>query len=262
MSDLEYDIRNRVAWIRLNRPQQKNAFTLEMIDEWARRLQQAEADAEVGAIVVTGNGGSFCSGVDLSVIEDLQQRGDALAWKSLLWDRVHRIAFTLERLDKPVIAAVSGAAVGAGMDMSLMCDMRFAARSARFCEGYIRIGAVPGDGGCYFLPRLVGSAKALELFLSGEFVDAEEALRIGLVNRVYDDSELEQRTQHFAEKIVAHSPVALRMIKRAVYQSRDTDLRTALDMISSHMGIVQTTPDAQEAFNAFREGRQPRFGGA
>jgi enoyl-CoA hydratase/carnithine racemase len=259
MSDLEYEIRNRVAWIRLNRPQQKNAFTLEMIDAWAERLQEAGQDAGVGAIVVTGKGGSFCSGVDLAVIEDLQGRGDALAWKSLLWDRVHRIAFALERLDKPVIAAVSGAAVGAGMDMSLMCDLRFAGRSARFCEGYIRIGAVPGDGGCYFLPRLVGSAKALELFLSGEFVDADEALRIGLVNRVYDDGELEEQTQQFAEKIVAHSPVALRMIKRAVYQSRNSDLRTALDMISSHMGVVQTTRDAQEAFNAFRERRQPRF---
>ena len=262
MSDLQYEVTNRVAWIRLNRPEQKNAFTLEMIDAWARHLQEAAADAQVGAIVVTGNGGSFCSGVDLAVIEDLQKRGDALAWKTLLWDRIHRIAFALERLDKPVIAAVAGTAVGAGMDMALMCDMRFAGRSARFCEGYIRIGAVPGDGGCYFLPRLVGTAKALELFLSGDFIDAEEALRIGVANRVYDDAELEAQTQRFAEKIVGHSPIALRMIKRAVYQSRDADLRTALDMISSHMGVVQTTADAQEAFSAFREGRRPRFTGA
>ena len=262
MSDLEYGINNRVAWIRLNRPGQKNAFTLEMIDAWAQRLQQAEDDREVGAIVVTGNGGNFCSGVDLAVIEDLQKRGDALAWKSLLWDRVHRIAFTLERLDKPVIAAVSGAAVGAGMDMSLMCDLRFAGRSARFCEGYIRIGAVPGDGGCYFLPRLVGSAHARERVMSGALVDSEEAFRIGQVKSVYDDRALEAETQRFAEKVVAHSPVALRLIKRAVYQSRDTDLRTALDMVSSHMGVVQTTRDAREAFDAFREGRRPRFEGA
>jgi enoyl-CoA hydratase/carnithine racemase len=261
MSDLEYKIDSGVAWIRLNRPESKNSFTLEMIDEWAQRLREAGADPSVGAVVVTGNGGSFCSGVDLVVIEELQKKGDALAWKSLLWDRVHHIAFTLEALDKPVIAAVAGTAVGAGMDMSLMCDMRFAGRSARFCEGYIRIGAVPGDGGCYFLPRLVGSAKALELFLSGEFIDADEALRIGLVNRVYDDAVLEQETQRFAEKVIAHSPIALRMIKRAVYQSRDADLRTALDMISSHMGVVQTTQDAQEAFNAFRERRAPAFKG-
>lgn len=259
--DLQYQVVDRVAWIRLNRPAQKNAFTLEMIDAWAARLEEAGRDPEVGAVVVTGNGGSFCSGVDLSVIEDLQRRGDALAWKSLLWDRVHRIAFTLERLDKPVIAAVAGPAVGAGMDMALMCDMRFAARSATFCEGYIRIGAVPGDGGCYYLPRLVGTAKALELFLSGDFIDAEEALRIGVVNRVYDDADLEAQVQRFAQKVVAHSPVAVKLIKRAVYQSAEADLRTSLDMVSSHMGIVQTTADAQEAFNAFREKRKPVFRG-
>jgi enoyl-CoA hydratase/carnithine racemase len=261
MSDLEYGVTNRVAWIRLNRPEQKNAFTLEMIDEWRQRLIEAGADPGVGAIVVTGNGGSFCSGVDLSVIAELQQRGDALAWKSLLWDRIHRIAFTLADIDKPVIAAMSGTAVGAGMDMGLMCDMRFAGRSARFCEGYIRIGAVPGDGGCYYLTRLVGTAKALELFLSGDFIDADEAHRIGIVNRVYDDAVLEAETQRFAEKLVAHSPIALRMMKRAIYQSRDADLRTALDMISSHMGVVQTTQDSQEAFNAFRERRAPNFKG-
>lgn len=262
MSDLEYQVRNRIAWIRLNRPGLKNSFTVEMIDEWTRRLQEAGADDGVAAVVVTGNGGSFCSGVDLAVMEELMERRDALAWKSLLWDRIHRIAFTLESLDKPVIAAVTGPAVGAGMDMALMCDMRFAGRSARFCEGYIRIGAVPGDGGCYFLPRLVGSAKALELFLAGEFIEAEEALRIGVVNRVYDDAELEEQTQRFAEKIAAHSPIAVRMIKRAVYQSRDADLRTALDMISSHMGVVLTTQDAKEALAAFREKRRPEFKGA
>lgn len=259
--DLQYQVTDRVAWIRLNRPEMKNAFTLEMIDAWAARLDEAGRDPGVGAIVVTGNGGSFCSGVDLAVIEDLQKRGDANAWKSLLWDRIHRIAFTLERLDKPVIAAMAGTAVGAGLDMGLMCDMRFAARSATFCEGYIRIGAVPGDGGCYFLPRLVGRAKALELFLSGEFIDAAEAHRIGLVNRVYEDDALEAETQRFAQKVVAHSPLALKLIKRAVYQSAEAPLRMSLDMISSHMGVVQTTEDAQEAFNAFREKRKPVFKG-
>ncbi len=262
MSDLEYTNVNGIGWIRLNRPQVTNAFTLEMIDAWARHLREAASDPATRAIVVTGNGGNFCSGVDLAVIEDLNRRRSALAWKQLLWDRIHHIAFALERLDKPVIAAVQGAAVGAGMDMALMCDMRFAGRSARFCEGYIRIGAVPGDGGCYFLPRIVGTAKALELFLSGEFVDADEALRIGLVNRVYDDAELEAQVQRFAEKLAAQSPIALATIKRAVYQSRELDLRTSLDMISSHMGVVETTDDAAEAFDAFRERRAPRFKGS
>jgi enoyl-CoA hydratase/carnithine racemase len=261
MDDIQYSVVNRVAWIRLNRPAQKNAFTLEMIDAWKGFLEQAGADDGVGAIVVTGNGGSFCAGADLSIIERLNGQGSAHAWKTLLWERVHRIAFTLESIDKPVIAAVKGVAVGAGLDMALMCDMRFAGRSATLSEGYIRIGAVPGDGGCYFLPRLTGVAKALELLLSGEFVDAQEALRIGMVNRVYDDSELEAETQAYAEKVAAHSPIALRTIKRATYQSLGMDMKTSLDLMSSHMGMVQTTQDAAEAFAAFRERRAPRFTG-
>lgn len=262
MPDIEYAVRNRVAWIRLNRPEQKNSFTLEMIDAWKGFLERAQADDAVGAIVVTGNGGSFCAGADLSIIEDLNAKGSAQAWKSLLWDRVHRIAFTLENVDKPVIAAVSGVAVGAGLDMALMCDMRFAAKGASLSEGYIRIGAVPGDGGCWFLPRLVGVAKALELLMSGEFIDAEEALRIGMVNRVYEDSELEEKTQAFAEKLAMQSPVALRAIKRTTYQGLRMDMRASLDMVSSHMGMVQTTADAAEAMAAFRERRQPRFKGS
>ncbi len=261
MDELQYHVTNAVAWIRLNRPEFKNAFTVAMIDEWVRRLEEASRDPGVGAIVVVGNGGSFCSGGDLSLIDDLNSGNSARAWKSLLWDHVHKVALTLETIDKPVIAAVDGAAVGAGMDMALMCDMRFASRSARFCEGYIRIGAVPGDGGCYFLPRIVGLAKALELLLSGEFVDADEALRIGLVNRIYDDAELEIETQRFAEKLANYSPIALRMIKRGTYQSLRMDLRSSLDLLSSHMGVVQTTEDAAEALTAFRERRTPKFKG-
>lgn len=261
MADIEYSVVDQVAWIRLNRPKVKNSFTLEMIDQWAQFLRDAKTDPGVGAIVVTGSADSFCGGVDLSVMQAMVADDDALAWKNLLWERVHHIAFTLEQLDKPVIAAVNGTAVGAGMDMSLMCDMRFAARSARFCESYIRIGAVPGDGGCFFLPRLVGVAKALELLLSGEFVGAEEGLRIGLVNRVYDDAELEAQTQAFARKLIGHNPLAMRMIKRTVYQSLHLDMRTSLDLISSHMAVVQTNAKADDALDAFRAGQRERSPG-
>ena len=261
MDDLQYHVTDGVAWIRLNRPKSKNAFTIAMIDEWVRRLEEASNDPAVGAIAVAGNGGSFCAGGDLSLIDNFNGEKSARAWKSLLWDHVHKVALTLETIDKPVIAAIAGSAVGAGMDMALMCDMRFASKSAKFCEGYIRIGAVPGDGGCYYLPRLVGVGKALELLLSGEFLDADEALRIGLVNRVYEDSELETETQKFAARLASLSPIALRTIKRATYQSLRMDLRSSLDLLSSHMGVVQTTEDAAEALKAFREQRAPKFKG-
>jgi enoyl-CoA hydratase/carnithine racemase len=167
----------------------------------------------------------------------------------------------LEDLDKPVLAAVNGVAVGAGMDMALMCDIRFAARSARFSEGYVRVGLVPGDGGCYYLPRLVGTAKALELLWTGDFVDAEEALRLGLVSQVHPDEELLSATYAFARRLAEGPPVAIRLIKRAVHQSARTDLRTALDLISSHQAVVQSTHDSKEAYAAFRQKRKPLFEG-
>jgi enoyl-CoA hydratase/carnithine racemase len=261
MSDLEYKIDSGVAWIRLNRPESKNSFTLEMIDEWAQRLREAGADPSVGAVVVTGNGGSFCSGVDLVVIEELQKKGDALAWKSLLWDRVHHIAFTLEALDKPVIAAVAGTAVGAGMDMSLMCDMRFAGRSARFCEGYIRIGAVPGDGGCYFLPRLVGSAKALELFLSGEFIDADEALRIGLVNRVAEPEGLDALLAEYTTAITTGAPLTIKAGKRIMQEVLALDADFDADMCRRLILDCFESEDYAEGRKAFMEKRKPVFKG-
>jgi enoyl-CoA hydratase/carnithine racemase len=259
MADLEYEVKNGVGTLLLNRPHRKNAFTLEMIDQWAEVLVAARTDPDVRALVLTGAGDGFCSGVDLDA---LNQRGSPpLDAKRNLTDRIHRVAYALQDLDKPMIAAVNGVAVGAGMDMALMCDIRLAARSARFSEGYVRVGLVPGDGGCYFLPRLVGSARAMELLLTGDFVDASEAERIGIVNHVYDDDHLMEETMALARRLAGGPPVAIAMIKRALYQSANCDLRTALDLISSHMAVVQSTSDSQEAYRAFVEKRTPIFEG-
>jgi enoyl-CoA hydratase/carnithine racemase len=256
MADLEYTVADGIATILLNRPERKNAFTMEMIDEWAGHLAQARTDTDVRVIVLTGAGDAFCSGVDLGHFVDPDAPAPApLDRKRTLTDRIHRVALALEDLDKPVIAAVNGVAVGAGMDMALMCDLRLCARSARFSEGYIRVGLVPGDGGCWYLPRLVGVAKALELLLTGDFVDGEEAARLGIANHVYDDDRLLEETYTLAARLVDSPPVAVAMIKRAVYQGARTDLRTALDLISSHMAVVQSTRDSQEAMAAFREKR-------
>ncbi|MDT7673463.1 MAG: hypothetical protein QOD82_1365, partial [Pseudonocardiales bacterium] len=144
-------------------------------------------------------------------------------------------------------------------DMALMCDMRIMARSARLSEGYVRVGLVPGDGGCYYLPRLVGTAKALELLLTGDFIGAEEAGRLGIANHVVDDADLAGAVATLARKIADGPPVAIRTIKRAVYQSARSDLRTALDLISSHMAVVTSTEDSAEALAAFREKRPANF---
>lgn len=260
MADIEYTVADGIGTILLNRPHRKNAFTLEMIDHWAEILVEARTDPEVRVVVLTGAGDAFCSGVDLD------RRADAtpptpLRRKENLTERIHRIPYALEDLDKPVIAAINGVAVGAGMDMALMCDMRIIARSARLSEGYIRVGLVPGDGGCYYLPRLVGTAKALELLLTGDFIDGEEAARLGIANHVVDDDKLADAVHTLARKIADGPPVAVRTIKRAVYQSARSDLRTALDLISSHMAVVTSTQDSAEALAAFREKRAPKFVG-
>ena len=251
------ETKGAVRILRINRPKQLGAFNWAMIDRWTDALVAAREDRAVRAVVLTGTGRGFCAGVDLA---EFTTAGESpIDRKRVLTDRVHRVARAVEDLDKPLICAVNGLAVGAGMDMALMCDIRLAAESATFCEGYIKIGLVPGDGGAYFLPRLVGTARALELLWTGDTITAKDALAMGIVNHVYPDDELFDRALALAERIAAQSPIAVSMIKRSVYQSQHLDLRTSLDLISSHMGIVQSTADQAEAMEAFRERRPPVF---
>ncbi|RHW24000.1 enoyl-CoA hydratase [Nocardioides immobilis] len=262
MPDLEWSVDNLVGTIRLNRPERRNAFTFGMVREWAQILRDVRTDDSVRVVVLTGAGDrAFCSGIDLGSISNANPDLTPLERKSHLHDEIHQVALALEALDKPVIASINGAAVGAGLDMALMCDLRVAARSARLSEGYIKVGLTPGDGGAYYLPRLVGTAKALELLLTGDFVSADEAHRIGMVNRVVDDDDLGAETKALAEQVAAAPPVTVRMIKRATYQSARADLRTSLDLISSHFAVVAATDDAAEALSALQEKRVPTFQG-
>src|SRR5215470_6131745 len=260
MSDLLYDVKDRIATITLNRPDKLNAFTGDMIESWAKSLAEAQADDDVNVVIVTGAGRAFCSGGDVGRMRD---RGapSPMDHKNMLWEGVHRVPKTLETVDKPVIAMVNGLAVGAGMGMTVMCDVRIAAQSARFSTGYVRVGLVPGDGDTFFLPRLVGPAKALELLWTADFIEAPEALRLGIVQRVVPDAELRDATYAFARQIADGPQVPIRMIKRLVYQSMKLDLRTHLDLVSSHMAIVRQTDDHKEGVAAFKEKRAARFQG-
>ncbi|MDI2132406.1 enoyl-CoA hydratase/isomerase family protein [Yinghuangia seranimata] len=257
--ELDYHVADHIATITLNRPDRKNAFTMEVVDAWADALRSAQADPDVRVVVVTGAGDAFCSGVDLEAFAERERT--PWAEKSLLTDRIHQVAFAAEALTKPYLAAVNGVAVGAGMDMALMADIRIAARSARFSEGYIRVGLVPGDGGCWYLPRIVGTATALRLLWTGDFVDADEALGMGLVSAVHDDADFAASVRAFAARLAAQPPVAVQLIKRAVREGERHDLRTALDLISSHQAVVTATQDSQEALAAFREKRPGTYTG-
>ncbi|HQS08830.1 MAG TPA: enoyl-CoA hydratase-related protein [Xanthobacteraceae bacterium] len=251
MSDhLKFTVCDGVGTILLNRPERMNAFTFDMIAAWTDALQQCRKDPAVKVVLVTGAGSAFCSGGDIVEMGDRLQQEPAQR-KDELFEKIQRIPLTLEDLDKPVIAAVNGVATGAGMDLALMCDLRYAAKSARFAETYVKVGLVPGAGGAHFLPRLVGTAKALELFFTGDFIDAEEAMRIGIVNKVFDDAMLVSEVEKIARRIARAPQLTLRMIKRAVYQGMRNDLRTNLDMISSHYAVITSTDDHKKAVESF-----------
>jgi enoyl-CoA hydratase/carnithine racemase len=254
-----YSHRGETAIITLNRPDAKNAFSTEMISLWDAYLKEAKQDDAVRVVIVTGSGDTFCSGGD---IRDMAE-GKLRSWemKRFLWEGVHRIVLTMEDLDKPVIAAINGAAMGAGLDMAIMCDLRVCSERAKLAESYIMMGLIPGDGGAYFLPRLVGTAKALELLLTGDVLTASEALNLGIVNEVVPHASLMEETIKLAEKIAGRPPLAVRMMKRAVYQAQTSTLRAHLDYISSQLSLLSETEDHREAARAFLEKRRPVFKG-
>ena len=262
---IRYDKSEGIATITLNRPERMNAFTPKMLDEWLAALQDAHLDAETRVIILTAEGRGFCTGMDVQAQaqgQGLLPQGRSLAAaRNFLRDTVHRIPRFVAQLDKPYIAAVNGAAVGAGMDMASMCDVRIAADTARFGMTYVRMGLIPGDGGCYYLPRIVGVARALELIWSGRLFDAEEALRIGYVSEVVPADELMAHTREYALKLARGPAVAIQLAKRLIYRSLDVGLDQALEMAQGAMTIAQNTEDAREGPLAFAEKREPVWKG-
>lgn len=264
-TEILYDVADGVATITLNRPEKMNAFSTAMIAEWTAAIEQARDDDAVRVLIVTGAGRGFCSGMDVQAEARgagvlRTESGPADRRNSLRYN-VHRVARALALLDKPYIAAVNGAAAGAGMDMASLADIRIAAESARFGMNYVRMGLIPGDGGAYLLPRIVGMAKALELIWTGEMIDAQEALRIGYVTRVVPNEQLLAETHAFAARIAEGPAVAIQLAKRLAYRSADATLDQALELAQSAMVVAQSTEDAKEGPRAFSEKRKPAFQG-
>ncbi|WP_236787867.1 enoyl-CoA hydratase/isomerase family protein [Amycolatopsis sp. GM8] len=255
--DLEVTVAGHIGWIRLNRPDHKNAFTVAMLHEWADAYRSFQRDDDVRVVVVTGHGDAFCAGADLDVLGERSPLED----RRLMTDHVHQVVLAADELSKPLIAGINGVAVGAGLDMALMCDYRIASETARLSEGYIRVGLVPGDGGCHFLPRIIGRSRALRLLWTGEFVDSGQALAWGLVNEVHPSSQLPARLADFATQLAGQPPVAVQLIKSAVRHGERADLRTSLDLIASHQAVARATADSAEAMAAFRDRRVPTFTG-
>ena len=267
MADLLFEIENRIATITLNRPDSLNAFSEDMVLKWIQALEEVRDNDDIRVVILKGNGKAFCAGGDIKAMtagkgffessDDISST--ALARKNSLWKRIQRIPLLLEEIDKPVIAQMHGYAMGAGLDMALMCDIRIAADTAKFSESYIKVGIVPGDRGAYFLPRIVGVDKALDMLWTARVLDAAEAKEMNLVTYVVSEEELATFTQAYAEKLANSPGEVVRMVKRAVYQSQTMSLRTSLDYISSQMGIVTELADYKEGVQAVLEKRKPNF---
>lgn len=254
---LLYEVRDGVAWITVNRPDKLNALDRAIVAEIAGAAARAEQDAAVGALVVTGAGEkAFVAGADIVEMSELDARG-AQAYATLLNESLGR----LERCSKPVIAAVNGFALGGGCELAMACHVRIAADHAKFGQPEVGLGLIPGAGGTQRLQRLVGRGRALDLILTGDTIDATEAHRIGLVDRLTPAAELRAVAGAYAAKLLGKSPLALARALEAVISGGEMSMYEALRLEASLFGLCFATEDMREGTRAFVEKRKPRFPG-
>ncbi len=262
-SDLIIEKKETVVWITLNRPKFSNSFSDEMIVNLCRVLREADWDENIRTIVITGEGKSFCAGGDVKAMEERTGMfaGESEELRQRHTKGIQQIPLTIESLQTPLVAMVNGAAIGAGCDLACMCDIRIGCQHARFGETFVKLALVPGDGGAFFLQRVIGYAKAMELSLTGRIIDPEEALKLGLLNQLVDQDDLRETTEKMVNAITANSPVAVAMIKKAIRNARTAEINGHLDLVAAFQGITQRTGDHAEGVRALKEKRQPNFKG-
>ena len=259
MSDLEINERDNVRWIALNRPQTRNGLTDELNRQLIAALEEAGARREIRCVVLTGNGGSFSSGLDFR--SAMAGTAGPIDPEERLRKYFHGLIRAVRALDKPTIALVDGPAAGFGLDLALACDLRVGTERTRLGEIFVKRGLMPDGGGTFSRPRLIGTARALDLMLTGDFVDADEALRLGLVTRLWPSAEAAERTWSLAARLGAGAPRAQAWIKRAVYGSLDATFDEALETeVRGQMELLRSR-DFMEGVSAFFDKRDPRFTG-
>jgi enoyl-CoA hydratase/carnithine racemase len=259
--EIRYDAADHVATLTWNRPEQRNALTPIMLGETIQAVGDAQADPEIRVLVITGAGRAFCAGGDTKAMAQSLSTGSSAAYEGERLGQIQELQLMLRRFPKVVIAAVNGAAYGAGLDLACTADFRIAADTARFCEVYVRLGLAPGGGGAWLLPRIVGVTSALDLVLSGEPIDAAEALRIGLVSRVIPAADLTSATREFAQRFVLSAPRSVEIAKRTLYRGLEMSFEASLDFIRPHIAALRQTEDHKEGLRALQERRLPRFEG-
>lgn len=257
--------RDRIAKLTLNRPEKLNALNKKMEWEMQDAIRKIDDDDDIGVLILTGEGRAFCAGADVG---GLAGGAEKTGYTSLSPDDIRRsfkdaqgVILGLQRLQKPVIGMINGPAVGAGFDVACACDIRVGSPKARFMAAYIRIGLFPGWGGMWLYSRVLGLPKAAELLFTGDFLEAEEAYRIGVLNKLVPPEELEEATMEMARKVAKGPPIALRLSKMLLYKGLEMDLETAMQMSAACETITLTSEDYKEGAAAFREKREPKYSG-
>ena len=246
-----------IARITLNRPEAMNALTMEMLNEIEIAQKEVMGDKDVRVLIVTGQGRALCSGADFSLISYLLDMGPKGIFQNLRY--IQDVITVFETMEKPVIAAINGYALGGGLDMVLACDFRIAAKGAMMGEQYVRAGLMPDVGGTQRLPRLIGLAKAKEMIFLGDMIDADEAERIGLVNRVVSPDTLEAETRAFALRLASAPTMAIGMAKKAIHEGRAKDMRSGLEIEAHCQTFTMQSVDAKEGLSAVQEKKTPNF---
>ncbi|MBC7139797.1 MAG: enoyl-CoA hydratase/isomerase family protein [Defluviimonas sp.] len=258
------DISDRIATVTLNDPARRNPVSgTAMIAALLEALAKVQADPEVSVMILTGADPAFCAGGDIKEMSDPESvfRKEPLAAAQAYVDGVQRLPQALYNLDVPTIAAVNGPAVGAGCDLTMMCDMRIASDRAKFGEVFLNLGIIPGDAGSWFMLRRLGHQKAADLTFSGRMVDAAEALEMGMVLEVVAHDRLMERARERAAVIASKSPRAVRVAKRLMRNAERMDLPDFLNSAAAYQALMHQTEDHREALAAFIEKRKPVFTG-
>lgn len=262
-SQIVYEKAGAIATVTMNRPDKLNAYSETMVHEILAALADARDDDQIRAVILTGAGRGFCSGGDIS--RDFQYparyRGHRMESMLEMRENMHALIRFLQRFDKPVIAAVNGAAVAGGLTLALACDFRIAAESARLGDTSLKFALIPDEGGAYFFPRAMGMDRALRMSLLSEIYPARKALELGLVTEVVPDAELMDAARTLAERLAEGPPIAIRLAKRMMYKQRTMDLDNALEDAAMATLVSNYTEDVKEGTAAFHEKRKPRFQG-
>jgi enoyl-CoA hydratase/carnithine racemase len=258
---LLYEQQHAVVTLTMNEPQTRNALTgNSAVDEFVDACQRINADASVRVVIVTGSGPVFSAGGNVKDMRRFfEQDIDPVRIREEYRNGIQRLPLALYNLEVPTIAAVNGAAIGAGCDLTCMCDIRIASDTATFAESFVKVGIIPGDGGAWLLPRVVGLSKAAEMSFTGEALSAAEALECGLVSRVVPPSELLLEANRLARRIAANPGHSLRMTKRLLREGQHARLESLLELSAGFQALAHKTPQHKEAVMAFIEKRKPVF---